>query len=104
MNERQEKILCKEFKVNEHYSICRGDYESLPLSMFAWKFTDNQMEFLAYCISCELHDYDENNPDKYDEEFWRAMEENACALGMKYYEDMTEKQCKQLDKEWEELK
>lgn len=104
-NEKKKKgeILNKEFRVNEHFTISRCDYESFPCPMFAWKWTDEQMEELANRIDQKLCRYDENDPDGMEDDFWKTMEDEAVAMGMQYYEDLTEAEYESQKNEWGNL-
>lgn len=102
----------KYFKVNGLDIVCRMDYESMPCPMYATEFTDDQMQDLAETIYLALHNgYDygldadnyfsnskllmELNPYLYediDSAFWKEMEDIAVAMGMRYYEDMTDEE------------
>ncbi len=101
--QNQKEILKKEFKINEHFAISRGDYESLPAPMLAWNWNDEQMEELAKCIGNALPDYDENCSERMNEIFWKEMEKCAIKLGMRYYEDIDEEEFAELEKQWNEL-
>ena len=96
--------LKKEF-VSGGITITREDYESLPCAMYAMEFTNAQMQELAdnvanvlssqygyneYEISC-LEEDSQELEDYYDA-FWREMEECAVAMGMRYYEDMSDEE------------
>lgn len=85
--------------------ITREDYESMPCAMYAMEFTDDQMQELVnrvadvlssqygyteYEISC-LEEGSQELEDYYDA-FWREMEECAVAMGMRYYEDMSDEE------------
>lgn len=78
--------------VGENYTICRIDYESMPIPMKADAFTDAQMAMLAETIANELQQYvfDKECPyyeDELDDAFWKEMETCAVKAGMAYYED-----------------
>jgi len=79
-------------------TITRGDYESLPCAMIACDWTDGQMMRLANEIAEQLkdNDFDEDDMDKYEEEFddafWEEMEVCATRLGMRYYEDLDDEE------------
>lgn len=96
--------LKQEFTSNG-ITLSREDYESLPCAMYATEFTDEQMQELVektanvlssqygyneYEISCLKEDSQELE-DYYDA-FWREMEECAVAMGMRYYEDMSDEE------------
>lgn len=104
MNKRQKEILDKEFKVNEHFSIARGDYEGMPDPMIAFTWSDEQMKQLAKNISNELCRYDENDPEGMEDDFWATMENVAVRNGMGYYEDLTDDELDQLNKQWDNIK
>ena len=87
--------------------ISRGDYEGLPIPMYAGEFDDSQMRELAekiyLCLTNEyrytdkelekyFNDQTANKDDELDDAFWREMEEIAVQMGMRYYEDMTEEE------------
>ena len=59
MNKKQEEILYKEFRVNDRFTITRGDYEGFPCAMVAYNWTDEQMEELAKEVGEELEGYAE---------------------------------------------
>lgn len=93
--------LNKYFKVNNLNIISRDDYESLPCPMYAMEFTDESMQILANYIYNDLirlfphnkvNDYFSNKDfreiNDVDTKFWQVMEKIACAMGMRYYEDM----------------
>ena len=105
---KKDKLLQKEFKVNEDFSVARGDYESLPCPMLAWTWTDAQMEALAKDIANELsqYSYDDSHDiqDQKEDAFWKEMEDCAVAMGMEYYEDMTDEEYYQHEKDWQNLK
>ena len=85
--------LNKEFPVGfKDYTICRGDYESMPDPMKTDGFDDEKMTELAKCIGVELKKWNFDEESEYYEDevegaFWREMEECAVAMGMTYYED-----------------
>ena len=103
MNKKQKEILYKEFKVNEHFSITRDDYEGMPCSMIAFNWTDEQMQDLANKIDKGLCPYDENDGEAMEDDFWATMENVAVRNGMRYYEDLTEEEFRKLKKEWKEI-
>lgn len=87
--------------------ISRGDYEGLPIPMYAGEFDDSQMRKLAekiyLCLTNEyrytdrelekyFNDQTANKDDELDDAFWKEMEEIAVKMGMRYYEDMTEEE------------
>ena len=100
------------FQINGLDIVSRGDYESMPCPMYAGEFDDDQMQDLAETIYLALHngygyglDVDnyfsnsnlmmETNPYLYediDDAFWKEMEDIAVAMGMRYYEDMTDEE------------
>lgn len=105
MNDKQKQLLEKEFKVNDEFSISRGDYESMPCPMLAWTWSDEQMEELAKNIAVELtnYNYDETSPDyqwRKRDNFWIEMENCAVRLGMEYYEDFDEDYLAELEYDW----
>lgn len=106
INEKKnkEEIMNKEFRVSEHFTISRGDYESFPCPMFAWKWTDEQMEELAKSIGQKLCRYDENDPDGMEDDFWITMEDEAVAMGMQYYDDLTKAEFESQNREWNNIK
>ena len=96
--------LHKEF-ISGGVVITRNDYESMPCPMYAREFTDEQMQELAnqtanilsaqygyneYEISCLKEDSQEM--EDFEDAFWREMEECAVAMGMRYYEDMSDEE------------
>lgn len=105
MNDKQKEILEKEFKVNDEFSITRGDYESMPCQMLAWTWSDDQMKLLAKNIAFELtkYNYDETSPylqDEKEDNFLREMENCAVKMGMEYYEDFDDDYIAELEYEW----
>lgn len=110
MNKKQEELLKKEFKVNEHFSISRGDYEGMPCAMLAWNWSDEKMQELANRTKQAMGDLDIYDLDnKFDKEemednFWINMETEAVHMGMEYYEDMTDERLAELKKEFDKIK
>ncbi len=104
MNDRQKNILEKKFRVNEHFSISRGDYENMPDPLFAWKWSDNRMEELASKIAKELCPYDENDEEGMEDDFWCTMEDEAVKMGMEYYEDFEDDYIAEIEYDWLHLK
>ncbi len=104
MNERQKAILEKEFKVNEHYSIYRQLYESMPCPMLAWCWSDERMQELAGNIAKNLAEYDPNDPDGMEDDYWKTMEDEAVKMGMEYYEDFDDDYLAELENEWKNVK
>lgn len=112
------KLLMEKYKkynfINSEFSkngivITRGDYESLPCPLCAKEFTDEQMNTLAdnianilssqygyneYEISCLKEDSQEL--EDYYNAFWKEMEECAVAMGMRYYEDMSDEEYEKI--------
>ena len=105
-NKKQEELMFKEFKVNEHSSIRRYDYESFPCAMLAFTWTDEQMQDLAEKIAAELSDYEDYDGDDeaYESDFWVTMENVAVENGMEYYEDFSDEKIEALNKNWKEIK
>jgi hypothetical protein len=103
LSEAKVKILNKEFKVNEHFSITRDDYESFPCAMIAFNWSDEEMEKLAKQIEKELAPYDEEYAEGCEEDFWATMENVAVRMGMQYYEDLTDEEEEKINEEWENL-
>jgi len=103
MNKKQKEILYKEFKVNEHFSITRDDYEGMPCAMIAFNWSDEKMQDLANKIEQELCPYDENNEEGMLDDFWATMENVAVRNGMGYYEDLSDEEFDKLEKEWKEI-
>lgn len=106
-----EKDCDKYFCYNNLKIVSRVDYESLPCPMYAHEFSDEQMQNLALLIYIhlnkirgisekDLEDYfntDINNKNEdIDFAFWEEMENIAINLGMRYYEDMTDDEYKQI--------
>ena len=98
----------KEFTSNG-ITITRSDYESMPCSMYANEFSDEQMQELVtkianvlssqygyteHEISCLKKDSQEI--EDYEDAFWREMEEIAVDMGMRYYEDMTDEEYQKI--------
>lgn len=107
MNKKQEEILYKEFKVNDRFTITRGDYEGFPCAMVAYNWTDEQMEELAKEIGEELEGYaewyDDLDCEGYEEDFWIVMENIAVKKGMQYYEDLSDEEYKKACEEWRDI-
>lgn len=91
--------------------VSRGDYEGLPCPMYASEFDDDQMSELARLIYQMLNSqygYTDRELEKYfndqtanidedlDKAFWKEMEEIAVQMGMRYYEDMSEEEYKEV--------
>ena len=110
MNKKQQELIEKEFKVNDEFSISRGDYESMPCAMLAWNWSDSKMQELANKVAKELTLYNFGDSDYADRKeqkedaFWKEMENVAVSMGMEYYEDMEDEEITRLDKEWENIK
>jgi len=96
--------LNKEFKVNEHFSIRRCDYEDMPDPMLAWNWSDEKMQELAELTSKNLCRYDKTDPEGMEDDFWKTMEEAAVYMGMKYYEDMEDDELAELDEQFKNIK
>ena len=109
MTPKQEAILKQEFKVNEHFSISRGDYEGMPDPMLAWTWSDERMAELAKNIATELAQYSYANEGKdalqeeQDDAFWKEMENCAVRMGMEYYEDFDDGYRAELEYKWMQL-
>lgn len=104
MEKRQKELLEKEFKVNEHFAITRGDYENMPCPMLAWTWSDERMKELAERISQSLVRWDENDPEGMEDDFWKTMENEAVSMGMEYYEDFDDDYRAELEYDWMNLK
>lgn len=91
--------------------VSRGDYESMPIPMYAGEFSDKQMKKLAKLIYETIYQSSgyphhtinsylkgEIEDDYLNEFFWREMEEIAVQMGMRYYEDMTDEEYNKLCK------
>lgn len=102
MEKKQERILAKEFKVNDKFSITRRDYEWFPCAMLAWNWTDEQMAELAKNIAKELENYTfaAENEDDEEDTFYREMENVAVRMGMKYYDDLNDGDLDELEMIW----
>lgn len=104
MNKKQQEILNKEFKVNDYFTISRGDYEGFPCAMVAYNWTDEQMQELAKEIGKELEGYnDDSNSEDYYDDFWITMENIAVRKGMQYYEDLSDEDYKKACEEWNDI-
>lgn len=103
MNKRQKELLDKEFKVNKHFSITRGDYEGMPDPLIAFTWSDEQMKQLAKNISNELCPYDKNDPEGMEDDFWATMENVAVRMGMEYYEDLDPNGEEEYEKLWKSI-
>ena len=99
----------KEFEVCPGWSIARSDYEGFPCAMRAWNWDDEKMTQLAKNIAEKFEPvvYDEQGKeivvrmdevvspkleDSYEtlcDEFYTAIENCACDMGMQYYEDLS---------------
>jgi len=100
--------LHKEF-ISGGVVITRYDYESMPCPMYAIEFTDEQMQELtnktANILSSQYgyNEYeisrlkeDSQEMEDYYNAFWREMEECAVAMGMRYYEDISDEEYKKI--------
>ena len=89
--------------------ISREQYETLPCGMYAYGFTDEQMQQIAQEIYDTLHSqygFDKNQLREYftdydpdseiDDPFWREMEDIAVKMGMVYYDDMTDEEYQKI--------
>jgi len=103
MSDKQTAILEKRFKVNEHFSISRGDYENLPCPMLAWTMCDESMKILAEHISQNLARWNGNDEESMEDDFWKTMEDEAVAIGMEYYEDLDDDYRAELEYNWMNL-
>ena len=103
MNKKQKEIMEKEFKVNEHFSIKRSDYEGMPCAMLAWTWSDERMTELAKTISKNLLEWNPSDIEGMEDDFWKTMEDEAVHMGMEYYEDMEDKQIESLENDWKKV-
>ena len=100
----------KEFK-SGGITITREDYESLPCAMYATEFTDKQMQILVENIACVMggcYGYteyeisclkeDTQEMEDYYHAFLREMEKCAIVMGMRYYDDISDKEYKKIRK------
>lgn len=103
------------FNSNDCGIVSRGDYEGLPIPLYAMEFDDNQMQVLADNIYNVLHcqygynhddlnkyfscDYTNDDYEDLDIAYWKEMEECAIAMGMRYYEDMTDEEYNSIKNE-----
>ena len=100
----------KEFK-SGGITITREDYESLPCAMYAMEFTDVQMQELTNKIANILsaqygyNEYeisrlkeDTQEMEDYYHAFLREMEKCAIVMGMRYYDDISDKEYKKIRK------
>lgn len=99
----------KEFEICLGWSISRDDYEGFPCAMRAWNWDDEKMTELAKSIAKVFEpviydeqgkeiivsmgevvspELEESYDDLYDE-FYAAIENCACDMGMQYYEDLS---------------
>lgn len=104
MEKRQKELLEKEFKVNEHFAIKRGDYENMPCPMLAWTWSDERMTELAANISQSLARWDAGDPEGMEDDFWKTMEDEAVRMDMAYYEDLDDDERASLEYDWMNLK
>ena len=104
MNEKQMELLEKEFKVNDRFSITRGDYEDMPCPMLAWTWSDKRMKELAENISRNLADWDDDDPEGMEDDFWKTMEDEAVHMDMAYYEDLEDDEMAALQFKWTNIK
>ena len=74
-------------------SISRSLYESLPSPMNTYSLSEDEMQKLADCIEDYMYDWNDLldshdiSKDKYDEQWWKVMEECALRFGVTYFED-----------------
>ena len=90
----------KEFSLpNSHkcYNISRELFESFPCPLVACCWTDERMKELANLIGSQFQmslppsDYSyPSQADAIEEEYYKVIEDCACSMGMKYYEDLTD--------------
>ena len=71
--------------------ITRADFETLPVPMDTYDFTDEDMQAIAHRVNAELivnfgADYDLKDEDTEDS-FWDILEWVGTQFGMNYYED-----------------
>ncbi len=93
--------------------VSRGDYEGMSLPMYAGEFDDDKMTELAekiyLCLTNEyrytdrelekyFNDMSANVDEDLDMAFWHEMENIAVNMGMRYYEDMTDEELKEISK------
>ena len=104
MTKKQDELLKKQFKVNEHFSITRQYYEEMPCPLIAFTWSDEQMQDLANKIGKELCPYDVTDEEGMEDDFWATMENVAVRNGMGYYEDLTDDELDQLNKQWDNIK
>jgi len=99
LNERQVEILEKEFEVNSQRKITRLMFENLSeLSMFAWNWSDKQMQELADKIGEELNDQWVD-----DDTFEEIIETEAAKLGMRYYINMDDDERAEWEYTWMQI-
>lgn len=105
LNKAQKEFLDKEFAVegfSSRYALTRGEFESWPIPMMAFLFTDEQMQNLADEVSKILKNvgFNENDPDKdslFD--FWfETIETTAVNMGMEYYDDFSDEEIEEMSK------
>lgn len=104
MTKKQEELLKKQFKINEHFSIAREDYENMPCPLIAFTWSDEKMQDLANKIEKELCPYDVTDKEGMEDDFWATMENVAVRNGMGYYEDLTDDELDQLNEQWDTIK
>lgn len=113
IEEKVEDSNTKSFYANGFEIISRCDYESMPCPMYATEFDDSKMQDLAeqiYFALTTCYYFSESDVDEYmrhpsdlawedtdlyddiDTAFWAEMENIAVAMGMRYYEDMTDEE------------
>lgn len=108
MNAKQLEIISRQFNVTNEFSLTRGEFEGFPCPMVACLWTDEQMEELADKVK-QNFSYDtlptnSNELDELEEEWYNIIEKCALDLGMKYYEDLTDKEVTEIDNKWNSIK
>lgn len=110
LNNTQKEFLNKEFSVDgfsSRWSLTRSEFESWPIPMMAFLFTDEQMQNLADEVSNTLKSvgFNENDPDKdglFD--FWfETIETTAVNMGMEYYDDFSDEEIEEMSKEFNSM-
>lgn len=84
-------------------SICREDYDSFGCPLCAHEFSNSDMQKLAENIANEMivkygytetdikelmNNYDNSEGEEFNDTYYRAMEECALDMGMRYYDDI----------------
>jgi hypothetical protein len=84
-------------------SICREDYDSFGCPLCAHEFSDSQMQQLVNNVAKEMmckygysetdirelmDNYDNSDGEEFNDTYYRALEECALNMGMRYYDEI----------------